>query len=528
VQGGDVLGKTIVFAKNQDHAEFIAERFNAQYPRYKGEFARAITFKTEYAQHLIDNFSMKDRFPQIAISVDMLDTGIDVPEVVNLVFFKLVRSKTKFWQMVGRGTRLCKDLFAPGQDKTCFHLFDYCQNLEFFGQNPGATDGASGQSLGTRLFIQRLELLGELDERLKSAGTPATRERGGAYAEPTTDVEVRYEVAAGLRNEVAAMNPENFIVRPKRRLVERYREETPWLTLGPSDRQELATELAGLPSELDPEREEAKRFDLLMLKAQLAMLRHEPRFEALKDQVRALVQQLEEKASIPMVQAQLAFIQDVQSDEWWQDATVAMLESIRRRLRDLVQFIDRRHQTIIYTDFPDEMGPETIFHLPGLGASGDFERFRAKARAFLRAHQDHVAVRKLRMNKPLNPTDLAELERMLGDTGAGGTAEDLARAAAESEGLGVFVRSLVGLDREAAKQALAGFMSGKTLSANQIEFVDLIVNHLTEHGVMQVDRLYASPFTSITPQGPEALFSETEIGQLVAALQQIAESAKAA
>jgi type I restriction enzyme R subunit len=338
---------------------------------------------------------------------------------------------------------------------------------------------------------------------------------------------MRYEVAAGLRNEVAAMNPENFIVRPRRRLVERYREETPWLTLWPSDRQELATKLAGLPSELDPEREEAKRFDLLMLRTQLAMLRHEPRFEALRDQVRALVQQLDEKAAIPMVQAQLAFIQDVQSDEWWQDATVAMLESIRRRLRDLVQFIDRRHQTIIYTDFPDEMGPETTVHLPGFGAVGDFERFRAKARAFLREHQDHVAVRKLRMNKPMNPTDLAE-ERMLGESGAGGTAEDLARAAAESEGLGVFVRSLVGLDREAAKQALAGFMSGKALSANQIEFVDLIVNHLTEHGVMAIGRLYASPFTSITPQGPEALFSETEIGQLVAALQHLQASARAA
>ena len=164
-----------------------------------------------------------------------------------------------------------------------------------------------------------------------------------------------------------------------------------------------------------------------MLRTQLAMLRHEPRFESLRDQVRGLVHQLEEKATIPMVQAQLAFIQEVQSDAWWQDATVAMLESIRRRIRDLVQFIDRRHQAIIYTDFVDEMGPEKIVHLPGFGASGDFERFRAKARAFLRAHQDHVAVRKLRMNKPLNPADLAELERMLGEAGAGGTADDLAR-----------------------------------------------------------------------------------------------------
>jgi type I restriction enzyme, R subunit len=317
-------------------------------------------------------------------------------------------------------------------------------------------------------------------------------------------------------------------VRPKRRLVERYREAVAWTTLGPSDRHELAAEIAGLPSELDPQREEAKLFDMLILRLQLAMLRHEPRFESLRDEVRALVGRLEEKATIPMVQAQLAFIHEIQSDEWWQDATVPMVESVRRRIRDLVQFIEKRHQKIIYTDFEDEMGPESIVHLPGFGASGDFEKFREKARRFLREHQDHVAVHKLRMNKPLNAADLSELERILGETGAGGSAEDLARAASESEGLGVFVRSLVGLDREAAKLALAGFMSGKTLSANQIEFVDLVVNHLTEHGVMDVSRLYQSPFTAITPQGPEALFSESDIDQLVATLQQVAATARAA
>lgn len=529
VKGGDVLGKTIVFAKNQEHAQFIADRFNVNYPRYRGEFARVITFKTEYAQSLIDAFSQKDKAPHIAISVDMLDTGIDVPEVVNLVFFKLVRSKTKFWQMVGRGTRLCPDLFGPGQHKTCFHLFDYCQNLEYFGQNPGAEEGSAGQSLGTQLFVQRLELIAELDERLKANGAGRPRERDGSYLEPLSDAELRIDLADGLREEVAAMNVENFIVRPKRRLVERYREPVAWATLGASDRHELATEIAGLPSELDPQREEAKRFDLLILRLQLSMLRNEPRFESLRDEVRGLVSRLEEKATIPMVQAQIAFIHEIQSDEWWQDATVPMVESVRRRIRDLVQFIEKRHQKIIYTDFEDEMGPETVVHLPGLGgAVGDFEKFREKARRFLRDHQDHVAVHKLRMARPLNPADLAELERMLGEAGAGGSAEDVARAAAEAKGLGVFVRSLVGLDREAAKLALAGFMAGKTLSSSQIEFVDLVVNHLTEHGVMDVTRLYEPPFTYVTSTGPEAIFSATEIDQLVAAIEHIAATARAA
>ena len=150
VAGGDRPGKTIVFAKNQAHAEFIAERFDANYPHLKGAFARVITFKTEYAQSLIDDFSIKEKAPHIAISVDMLDTGIDVPEVVNLVFFKLVRSKTKFWQMLGRGTRLCRDLFGPGQDKQQFFVFDYCQNLEYFSQDMPATEGSVAAPLGTR------------------------------------------------------------------------------------------------------------------------------------------------------------------------------------------------------------------------------------------------------------------------------------------------------------------------------------------------------------------------------------------
>jgi type I restriction enzyme R subunit len=181
VAGGDRLGKTIIFAKNQAHADFIQERFDINYPSLAGKFARTITFKTEYAQSLIDDFSQKNKAPHIAISVDMLDTGIDIPEVVNLVFFKLVRSKTKFWQMVGRGTRLCPDLFAPGKHKEFFYIFDYCQNLEFFNQNPETTEGALSESLGKRLFKTRLELISELSRSSSaSRSTPISRTRSAA------------------------------------------------------------------------------------------------------------------------------------------------------------------------------------------------------------------------------------------------------------------------------------------------------------------------------------------------------------
>jgi len=517
VSGGDRLGKTILFAKNQAHADFIADRFNANYPHYKGEFARVITFKTEYAQSLIDSFSIKDKAPHLAISVDMLDTGIDVPEVVNLVFFKLVRSKTKFWQMIGRGTRLCPDLFGPGLHKEQFYVFDYCQNLEYFSQDVPAPEGTLPDSLSKRLFDTRLALIATLDHQPKPA---VPSEATVAQDEPTTDHAVRQSLADLLRREVAAMNVHNFVVRPHRRLVEKFAKPESWELLPPEAIAELSLEVAGLPSELDPENEEAKRFDLLVLNLQLALLRHEPGYARLRDRVTQIAGLLEEKATIPMVRDQLPLIQDVQSEEWWQDVTVPMLEVMRCRLRDLIQFIEKRQRRPVYTDFEDLMGGELEVELPGLAVGTDHAKFLAKARAFFRQHLDHIAIHKLRTNKPLMATDLDELERMFAESGLG-AADDLRRAADESQGLGLFVRSLVGMDRGAAKEALAGFMSGRTLTANQIEFINLVVDHLTEHGAMEPDRLYASPFTDRSPQGPDGIFSSGDIDALIEILEGI-------
>ena len=512
VEGGDRLGKTIIFAKNHAHAVFIQQRFDANYPALKGSFARVIDFQIDYAQSLIEDFEKPAKAPHIAISVDMLDTGIDVPEVVNLVFFKLVRSKTKFWQMIGRGTRLCPNLFGPGQDKAFFYVFDFCQNLEFFSQAVEPVEGSTGESLSSRLFTTRLDLIGALDD--------PSAERTEA------DAALRAEVAALLQTDVAAMNTNNFLVRRHRRLVETYAQPEAWAVLDDDTRQKLAESLAGLPNERPPERLEAKQFDLLVLGLQLCVLGAGTNSVKLRKRVEEIAAALEEQTTIPVVMAQMALIQEVQTDAWWEDVTAGLLEAMRKRLRGLVHLIDKRRRPTIYTDFEDEIGDGIAVEFDSLRPLDTFEKFRAKMRHFLRAHEEHVAIHKLRTNRQLTATDLEELERILQDSGIG-TQEDIERAKAQGAGLGLFVRSLVGLDRAAAKEAFADFITGRALTGNQIEFLDLVVDHLTEAGIMDAERLYESPYTDLSPSGLDGLFGPEAADELVSILGDIRHRAAA-
>jgi type I restriction enzyme, R subunit len=510
VAGGDRLAKTIIFAKNQDHAEFVAKRFDANYPHHKGHFAQVIHCGLPYAQHIIDNFSQPAKAPHIAISVDMLDTGIDIPEVCNLVFFKLVRSKTKFWQMIGRGTRLCPDLFGPGQHKEFFYVFDYCQNLEFFSQEAKGVEGSLGEPLSKRLFKARLEMISVIDNQLQP-------ELMAAEGPGDSLLVLRKETAAYLRDEVSAMNLENFVVRPQRKLVEEYRTPESWTRLSLETLHALAAHVAGLPTELPDEDEEARRFDLLMFNLQLAQLRTEPGFARLRDKVKAIAGLLEEKSNIPMVHQHLALIEEVQTDEWWECVTVPMLDSVRKKLRALIKLIDKQQRKPIYTDFEDQIGGETEIQLPGFGAPDSYAKFLAKARHFLKAHENHITIHKLRTNEPLTKSDLTELERIFHES-AIGTTEDIEKAKTENHGLGLFVRGLIGLDRNAAKNALSAFTQGTTLRANQLQFLDEIVNHLTEHGAMEPSRLYESPYTDFSPRGVDGVFDSKQVDQLISVL----------
>ncbi|MCS5699147.1 DEAD/DEAH box helicase family protein [Cyanobium sp. FGCU-52] len=347
---GDGIGKTIIFARNHDHAVFIQDRFDHHYPHLAGRAARVIDNRSSYAQSLIDEFADPTSDLAIAISVDMLDTGIDIPEIVNLVFFKPVRSRTKFWQMVGRGTRLCPDLFGPGRDKECFWIFDCCQNLEFFLGQGGSDRATPPESLSARLFRARLELVTGMDERITG-----TADGPSAELRPYREV-----LAETLRRHVAACPSDNFLVRPHLESVQRFSQPGAWRQLDADAQHLLAATLAPLPSAL-PEQEgdtdaDARRFDLLLYRLQLSLLKGSTEMPRLQKQVQEIAALLEERHTIPMVAAEMGLIQDLSLDEWWQDVTVLMLEEVRRRLRGLVGLIERQARSPLYTNFTDVLG----------------------------------------------------------------------------------------------------------------------------------------------------------------------------
>jgi type I restriction enzyme R subunit len=505
VEDGDRLGKTIIFAKNHDHAAFIQSRFDANYPHLAGHFARVIDFQTTYTQSLIDDFSNPTKPPHIAISVDMLDTGIDIPEILNLVFFKPVRSKTKFWQMIGRGTRLCPDLFGPGRDKEFFYIFDWCRNFEFFSHNPTVTAGAGADTLAKRLFAARVELVGEVDK----CGQPD----GGAEIKKLRD-----GVAKELRTEISGMSLDNFLVRPHRRYVEKYSSEEVWAKVDADARHELIDNVAGLPSAVVDDDLAAKQFDLVVYRAELALLRVDPAFQGLKARITEVASLLEELVNVPMVDAEMALILEVQTDEFWQDIALPMLETVRRRLRALVKLIEYKKRVLVYSDFEDAAGAAIDITVPGIAVGTDMDAFRRKARMFLRPHENHIAVLKVKRNEPLTATDLKELERIFLEAGVDEAALGTLHA---DGGLPRFVRGLVGLDREAAKRAFTEFLDGRKLTADQLEFLDLVIDHLTARGVMDPKLLYEAPFTDFDRNGVEGLFEKADVVRLVQILREI-------
>ncbi|MGW6868147.1 DEAD/DEAH box helicase family protein [Streptomyces sp. NPDC054901] len=492
VEGGDRLGKTIIFAKNNKHALFIEERYNLHYPQGAGNDARVITYQEKNPQQLIDDFSDRAKAPDIAISVDMLDTGIDVPEVLNLVLFKPVYSRTKFWQMLGRGTRLCEDVFGPGRHKDGFNVFDLCGNAEFFNQDLDRAPARQAPTLTEKLLQRQLELIRTLDRR--QAPDPAQDAGPDAV---DTEASLRWAMAHRLHDTVRGMNLDNFLVRPHRRHVETFGGEfSAWQRIDDDAAHALSEDVLGLPSDYWPEGEdkgeEAKRFDLLAYRLQLATLEGGSDYTRLRGQVQELAQDLLGKTNIPVIRDQAPLLEAITDDAWWENATVPMLEQVRRRVRGLAHLVDASAaRKIVYMDIAEDHGELTEVELKGLPVGTDEERFKQKARAYLQSHREQEAVRKLRQNEQITADDLAALEEVFLAEGVA-SAEDLEQRREADGGLGVFLRRIDGLDKEAAQEAFSGFIADHDLSARQIDLVGLMVRYVAANGLIEVRDLYES------------------------------------
>ena len=468
---GEKLGKTIIFAKSHKHAEKIHEIFGREYPHLPG-YTKVIDNYMTYAQSAIDEFSEPNKLPQIAISVDMLDTGIDVPEVLNLVFFKKVMSKAKFWQMIGRGTRLCPGLI-DGADKSKFYIFDFCGNFEFFRMHPTGKPTANQIALQGAIFRLKSQIAYKLQDLV--------------YQTPDL-IEFRKSLVDYMVDKVSELNRENFAVRQHLKYVELYSNTDNYTTLTYEDTLIVTDELAPL---ITPDEDEASavRFDALMYGIELAYLAGKKYHKARSDFMKK-VNGIASVANIPEIMAKSELINQILHTSYFDDADINDFEHIRQELRDLVKYIPRGGATYV-THFDDEI--LFVEWKESELESDDLKNYKAKAEFYVRQHQDNTSIAKLKSNQPLTKEDIESLEKILWSEV--GTKADYEAEYGEKP-LGEFVREIVGLDMSAAKEAFAEYLDSVNLDASQIYFVNQIIEYIVRNGVMKdMSVLQESPFT---------------------------------
>ena len=511
VAGGDRLGKTIIFAQNKRHAEFIVQRFNTLYPQYNGTFAQRVVCDDSYAQTVIDDFKIPDKAPHIAVSVDMMDTGIDVPQCVNLVFFKKVRSKAKFWQMIGRGTRLCKGLTCTDQvdgeytDKRWFLIFDYCGNFEYFRQHKEGYEARETKSLSENIFGKQIRLIMALQ------GSDFTGEDFQAWRET---------MVSTCHGQVVALKDELISVKLHRQYVDKYRNRDVFSCLSDEAKGELEREIA--PLVYNPDTDElAKRFDNFMYGLMLAQLEQLPSLRHAQRQLRDTAALLERKATIPQVKDKLPLLKEVQTDAFWEAGDLLLLERVRQELRGLMQFLDQdsKGKGPVVTRLTDPVtecqeGME-------LEAAYDFQDYRAKVNRYINEHGDTMAIYKLTHNIPLSSGDYQELEHVL--TCELGSREDYQREFGDTP-FGLLVRKIAKLDHQAAMDAFSTFINDQSLNQKQIAFVHKVIRHVELNGYMEhVSELTRPPFDK--PISFLKLFDAKTRMALVKAIDEVKENA---
>ena len=476
IESGDKLGKTIIFAYNHKHAELIVKRFNALYPSYGANYCQLIDNTVKYANDLILKFENDPGF-QIAVSVDMLDTGIDVPSVLNLVFFKPVKSKIKFVQMIGRGTRLCENLFGPGRDKEFFLIFDYCSNFEYFGEHPDTIDAGGGLTITQRLFNIRLSILVEL-QKIEHQAIEFNRN-------------YHHQLLEQLHGEVVKIraNSCRLLVRKEMPFVDKYYDRDIWYNLSEINKKEIELHLSSLLDADSHEQENVKLFDARMLSIEISLLLTGKTTRARKDVevVRKVAQYLLGKASVPQIMAKADQLKMLVSEQFWSAPTVEKLEMLREDIRDLMQFVkgDGNKPSIIHINDETEAGKELIEDLI------DIRTYRQKVMDYLKEHSSNPVIQKIHTLEKINADDLKELEEILWHQL--GSKEEY-EAEEENKPLAEFIRSLIGLDQDAVNRKFGDFLNGNILNAQQQEFVKAIIDYVRENGNISKEDLFRDPF----------------------------------
>ncbi len=476
IEGNEKLGKTIIFAKSHKHALVIKERFDTLFPEFGSGYAKIIDNKINYVESLIDDFSDKNKEPQVAISVDMLDTGIDIPEILNLVFFKKVRSKTKFWQMIGRGTRLCENLLGIDEDKDKFLIFDFCNNFEFFRMNPKGFEGNVGQTLSERIFNLKVDLIKELQD---------LRYSDNEY------VNHRQELLDGVLEAVDKLNEDNFIVKMNLKYVEKYKNKHEWICLGAVSTQDIKEHISPLITTLHDD-ELAKRFDILMYTIELANLQGNNATRPIKNVIET-AEQLSRLGSIPQVMEKKYIIDKVRTTEFWEDVDIFRLDEVREALRELLKYLEKSTQKIYKTIFEDmiisEESHEAMYN------SNNLKNYKKKVEYYLKEHENEIVIHKLKNNKQLTKQDLETLESIMWNEL--GTKEDYQREFGDMP-VNKFVRKIVGLDRAKANEIFSEFLNNENLNSKQINFVKLIVDYVVKNGLIDDNRvLTEDPFRTV-------------------------------
>src|SRR5690554_1162969 len=507
VEGGDKLGKTIIFAKNHKHAVFIEERFNKNYPEYSGKFLRVINNYESKAQDLLEKFC-EDKVelePQIAVSVDMMDTGVDAPRVVNLVFFKQVKSYAKFWQMIGRGTRLRPDLFGPGMDKEHFMIFDICDNFSFFNEFPDGIKGTTTKTLSQKVFEAKLNIIMAVRDNTES--TPEEDELAENYTNQLHEI-------------ISSLDQERFEVRKHWALVTEFSSRDRWNNLSVGDVLDLSTNLSGLAPYNEGDDELAKRFDLIALNLQLMILSGNKKGEEVYvKQIYGIAHSLEKKRNIPKVKEKLPLIRQIQEVEFWKNTNVKVVEHIRIELRDLLKFIEKQEVKTVYTDLADEIQLNKVAEVDIMPTYSRLKSYKDRVEAFIRKNKSHLVIDKLHKNIPITPKELELLESFLFNDELG-TKEEYEKEYG-AQPLGQFIRSIVGLDIEAVNKLFSNFIEDKNLKPVQITFIQTLINYLNKNGTLDKTLLTQPPFNEASDSGIIGLFDDHKVKEIVAIIDNV-------